>query len=151
MKQRERILGIRLYLSLICACLSSASAEDPGYKYFALGKPGGMVAKTTSGYALMGGGTDQDAAFQWMCERAGGGDFLVLRASGTDAYNPYIRKLCPGLNSVATLVITSRQGAGQPLVAEKIHTAAAVFISGGSQDNYINFWRGTPVQDGINS
>ena len=151
MKQRERILGIRLYLSLICACLSSASAEDPGYKYFALGKPGGMVAKTTPGYALMGGGTDQDAAFQWMCERAGGGDFLVLRASGTDAYNPYIRKLCPGLNSVATLIITSRQGAVQPFVAEKIHTAAAVFISGGSQDNYINFWRGTPVQDGINS
>jgi hypothetical protein len=36
----------------------------------------------------MGGGTDVDAAFQWMCQRSGGGDFLVIRATGTDAYNP---------------------------------------------------------------
>jgi len=99
----------------------------------------------------MGGGTDQDAAFQWMCARAGGGDFLVLRASGTDAYNSYVKKLCPALNSAATLIITSREGASQPFVAPTIHGASAVFIAGGSQDNYINFWRGTPVETEINA
>ena len=109
------------------------------------------MAKTASGFALMGGGTDQDAAFQWMCERAGDGDFLILRASGTDAYNDYVKKLCPGLSSVATLIITSREGASQAFVAAKIRSASAVFLAGGSQDNYINFWRGTPVEAEINA
>jgi cyanophycinase len=131
--------------------VSIGAAEGPGYKYFVLGKPGGVVAKTTAGFALMGGGADQDAAFQWMCDRAGGGDFVVLRASGTEAYNPYIKKLCPALNSVETLIITSRAGAGQPFIVDKIRTAAALFIAGGSQDNYLNFWQGTPVEDAINS
>jgi cyanophycinase len=104
-----------------------------------------------SGFALMGGGQDQDAAFRWMCDQAGGGNFVVLRASGTDAYNSYIQKLCPAVSSVETLIVASRQQAGQPSVAEKIRAAAAVFIAGGSQDNYVNFWRGTPVEDAINS
>ncbi len=99
----------------------------------------------------MGGGTDQDAAFQWMCDRAGGGDFIVLRASGNDAYNPYIKNLCPGLSSVETLVITSRKEASQPLIVEKTRNAAALFIAGGSQDNYINFWQRTPIEEAINS
>jgi cyanophycinase len=131
--------------------LSLAAADEPGYKYIVLGQPSNSARKTVPGYALMGGGQDQDAAFQWMCEHAGGGNFLVLRASGTDAYNSYIRKLCPALSAVETLIVTSRQGAGQPFVAERIRAAAAVFIAGGSQDNYVNFWRGTPVEEAINS
>jgi cyanophycinase len=132
-------------------CLGISAAEEPGYKYFVLGQPGGTVRKTVPGYALMGGGQDQDAAFQWMCDHAGGGNFLVLRASGADAYNSYIRKLCPALSAVETLIITSRQGAGHPFVAETIQAAAAVFIAGGSQDNYVNFWQGTGVEESINS
>lgn len=132
-------------------CASLLCADDAGYKYLPLGKPSGVVSKTTPGFALMGGGEDLDSAFKWMCERAGAGDFLVLRASGTDAYNPYIQGLCPALSSVATLIITSRKGAGDPFVAEKIRTASAVFLSGGSQDNYINFWQGTPVEEEINA
>ena len=52
-------------------------------------------AAPRAGYALMGGGTDLDEAFLWLCERAGGGDFLVLRATGTDDYNPYIQEAVP--------------------------------------------------------
>ena len=94
---------------------------------------------------------DQDAAFRWMCKLAGRGNFLVLCASGTDAYNPYIKKLCPAIRSIGTLIVTSREGAAEPFVAEKIRGAAALFISGGSQDNYIHFWQGTPVENGINA
>ena len=59
-------------------------------------------------------------AFQWMCQRSGGGDFLVIRATGTDAYNPYIQQLCPNENSVATLIIPNascgkRSGRGELL------------------------------------
>jgi len=131
--------------------LGVAAAQDPGYQYFETEVHGGGNSKPTPGFALMGGGTDQDQAFRWMCDRAGGGDFIVLRASGTDAYDPYVKNLCPNLNAVETLVITSRAGAGHPFVARKIQTASAVFIAGGSQDNYINFWQGTPVEDAINS
>jgi cyanophycinase len=139
--------------SLICPWWHSFAAEGPGYKYFSEGPPSDRVAsKTVPGFALMGGGEDQDAAFQWMCGHAGdGGNFVVLRASGTDAYNPYVRKLCPALSSVQTLIIVSREGAGQLFVAETIRKASAVFIAGGSQDNYINFWKGTPVEDAINA
>ena len=73
------------------------------YSYFRVGNPNDTSTSTTPGTVLMGGGTDVDAAFQWMCQRSGGGDFLVIRATGTDAYNPYIQALCPAENSVATL------------------------------------------------
>ncbi len=132
------------------ALLSKPSAEGPGYRYFLTGSNNDVSAQTTPGVALMGGGTDQDAAFQWMCDRSGGGDFLILRASGSDDYNPYIRKLCPSLNSVATIIVTSREGAAQPFVIDKIAKAEALFISGGSQDNYINFWQNTPLQQALN-
>ena len=104
-----------------------------------------VVRHPRPGYALMGGGTDLDEAFLWLCDRADGGDLLVLRASGDDAYNPYINGLCK-LNSVATIVIPDRQAALEPLVADKIQKAAAIFISGGDQSKYTRYWRGTPVE-----
>jgi cyanophycinase len=98
----------------------------------------------------MGGGTDLDEAFRFLCERAAAGDFLVLRATGDDDYNPYIQKLCPKLNSVATLLIPNRAAAEDPFVATTIRKAEAVFIAGGDQSNYINFWMRSPVQDALN-
>ena len=44
----------------------------------------------------MGGGTEVDSSMQKMCDWANGGDFLVIRATGTDAYNPYLQDICPG-------------------------------------------------------
>ena len=99
----------------------------------------------------MGGGTDVDAAFQWMCGRSGNGDFLVIRATGTDAYNPYIQQLCPNENSVATLIIPNRTAASDPFVVSTIQNAEALWIAGGDQSNYINFWKGTPVEDQLNA
>jgi cyanophycinase len=121
-----------------------------GYAYFVMGTPEDSSVKPSPGVALMGGGTDQDAAFQWLCAKASGGNFVVLRASGSADYNPYVAGLCPALSAVETLVIASREGAQQPFVIDRIRHANALFISGGSQDNYINFWQGTPVQTSIN-
>ena len=46
----------------------------------------------------------------------------------------------------------SRPHAAQdPAVAEIIRHAEAVFIAGGDQSRYVNFWQGTPVQDAINA
>lgn len=103
----------------------------------------------SGGVVLMGGGSDVDAAFRWMIARSGGGDVVVLRASGTAAYNPYIAGL-GSVNSVETLLINSRELANSPAVARTIRNAEMVFIAGGDQSNYMRYWRGTLVQDALN-
>jgi len=128
---------------------SVRAADAPSYRYFRAGNPHNIHVASHPGYALIGGGTDLDEAFVWLCQRSGGGDFLVIRASGTDAYNPYVQSLCH-VNSIATLVVPSRDAADDPFVARTISSAAAIFIAGGDQANYINFWRGTPMQRALN-
>ena len=138
--------------SLLCLlfCVTPAFAAKQ-YSYFRLGNPNDISTSTSPGTVLMGGGTDVDAAFQWMCQRSGGGDFLVIRATGTDAYDPYIQALCPAENSVATMIIPNRTAASDPFVVNAIQKAEALWIAGGDQSDYINFWKGTPVETELNN
>ena len=145
----ERLI-VTLTALVFAASLPCSAQAGHAYQYFRAGNAADATnAAARAGYALMGGGTDLDEAFKWLCDRAGGGDLLVLRATGTDSYNPYIQKLCH-LNSVATLVIPNRDAANDPFVEKSIRHASAVFIAGGDQANYINFWMGTPVQTALN-
>jgi len=75
----------------------------------------------------------------------------VIRATGTDAYDPYIQALCPAENSVATLIIPNRTAASDPFVVNAIQKAEALWIAGGDQSDYINFWKGTPVETELNN
>lgn len=119
------------------------------YKYFRLGNQNDIETKPTAGIAMMGGGTDLDEAFRWLCNKSNGGDFLILRARGDDDYNSYVNGLC-NASSVATLIIPDRAAAEDPAVAEIIRKAEVVFIAGGDQANYIRGWKGTPVQTATN-
>ena len=140
-----------LALVLLFLLLVHAPAQTaPAYRYFRVGSVSNATVTPRAGYALMGGGKDLDDAFRFLCGHANGGDLLVLRASGDDDYNAYIQGLCH-LNSVATLVIPNRAAAGDPFVAQAIDHASAVFIAGGDQSKYINFWQGTPVQTSLNA
>ena len=136
--------------AILVLLLAPVLAHAASYQYFRLGNKSDSQSKPAAGIAMMGGGTDLDEAFRWLCQKANGGDFLVLRATGDDDYNSYIKNLCP-LNSVATLIIPDRQAAQDPQVAEIIRHAEAIFIAGGDQANYIRGWMGTPVQDAINA
>jgi cyanophycinase len=98
----------------------------------------------------MGGGTDVDALFTWMGARAGGGDFVVLRASGADGYNKYVNGLAR-FDSVETLVLNSREASSDPFVLRTIGNADALFIAGGDQSNYVGRWEGTPVEEAIHA
>ena len=120
------------------------------YKYIRIGKDSDAITKAMPGYALMGGGSDLDEAFRFLCDKGAGGDFLILRAAGDDDYNPYVNSICK-VNSVATLIIPSREAANDPRVAEIIQHAEAVFIAGGDQARYINWWPDTPVQVALNA
>jgi len=144
-----RRIGLVVGLACVTLMAWTALAQPPRYKYFRAGNANDVQTKTQPGFALMGGGDDLDQAFQWMCDRSGGGDFLILRATGDDDYNPYIQKLCH-INSVATLIIPDRAAAEDPFVASAIRHSEAVFIAGGDQANYVNFWMGTPVQTALN-
>lgn len=126
--------------------------------------------ETLPGVVLMGGGvrnlrqtyfllvlfffchvqTDTDEAFTWQISRAGKGDFVVLRATGTDAYNSYIYDLSVRngltLNTVKTLVLKNRDASSEKAVLEIVQNAEAIFFAGGNQDDYVNFWIGTELQ-----
>jgi cyanophycinase len=136
----------RIALIFLLLCGESFGAS---FKYIRIGQKDDAQTKPMAGIAMMGGGDDLDEAFRWLCGKADGGDFLILRAHGDDDYNSYVNGLCK-VNSVATLIIPDRDAALDPAVAEIISHAEAVFIAGGDQANYIHFWSGTPVQDAIN-
>ena len=104
---------------------------------------------TKGGFVLMGGSTDVDEAFQWMAERGGGGDFLILRGSGSDGYQDYVDEIAD-VNSVDTLVIHDREAASDPFVLEKIEKAEAIFMAGGDQWNYVGKWKNTPLLARLN-
>jgi len=142
------LLTCLLCLGLISPALAGKAAS---YTYARVGNAADVTTATTPGVVLMGGGTDVDAAFQWLCGLGGNGDFLIIRATGTDAYNPYIKDLCPAANSVATLIIPSAAAASLPAVTAILAKAEVVWIAGGDQSNYINFWKGTPVQATLNA
>ena len=133
------------------ALVAGAALAADGWDYIRLGNAKDVTTVTEGGIVFMGGGTDVDAAFQWMCAKANGGDFLVIRASGTAAYNSYIRELCPALNSVSTLIVHSRDGAGKPEVRDIIQKAEALFIAGGDQGNYVRYFADTPVAAAIDA
>jgi cyanophycinase len=139
---------MKRWLTLLAtlALASSALAAKTPYTYTYVGSGSDIATPMQGGVALMGGAADVDEAFKWMCGRSGGGDFLILTFSGTDEYNAYVKGLCPGLNSVGTLIIPSQKAALDPAVEATIMKAEAIFIGGGDQSNYLNYWTNTGVQ-----
>ena len=131
----------------LAATLPSAAAD---FQYFRLGNPTDLATRPSPGIAMMGGGSDLDEAFRWLCQKANGGDFLILRARGDDDYNAWVNGLCR-LNSVATLILPNRQAAQDPAVDKIIRQAEVIFIAGGDQSNYIRGWKGTLVDAAINA
>ena len=142
---------LRRSLSLLALSLVASFAHGGSYEYFRIGDKNDVRTKPDPGIAMMGGGSDLDEAFRWLCQKGDGGDFLIVRARGTDDYNSYVNGLCK-LNSVATLILPDRsvstgRGGGEDDSPKQLW----YFISGGDQAHYIRDWKDTPVQDAINA
>ncbi len=155
---RALLLAVMLAFSLSAVAPTAYAQTAPdgertntgnGWKYFRRGNPTDVKTPTTFGILFEGGGTDVDEAYRWLCAHAGNGDVLILRASGTPAYDPYIQRLCPGVNSVATLIINHRRASNDPFVLDTVSKAEAIFISGGNQADYVRFWQQTPLNHAI--
>src|SRR5882672_10157778 len=117
MKTRD-VIG-KIFCVAVCLAVFCGSSPAKSFKYKRMGSVQDAHTTPAFGIAMMGGGTDLDDAFRPLCEKANGGDFLILRARGSDDYNPYVNGLCK-LNSVATLVIPNKEAAQNPRVAEII-------------------------------
>lgn len=126
-----------------------ASGGKASYEYYVAGNPDDVVTFTSPGLLLAGGSTDVDAGIEWMIEKSGGGDFVVIRCAGTDAYNPWIYTDLGGVDSCETIIILEPEACYDTFVLDKIRNAEALFIAGGDQWNYVRLWKGTPVEDAI--
>ncbi|MGV0958514.1 MAG: cyanophycinase [Limnohabitans sp.] len=180
---------LRTLLVLTWAWMASTAAfAGKSYSYFYMGDPSAATAVTspapnTQSVVLVGGGYDVAEAFRWMIKRSGvlpatncslsgctpttGGRFLILRATGTAAYNPYIlsRLGTPdttgpyenvggvdmGLTSVETLIVPSITAANDSFVEQRIKAAHAIWIAGGNQADYVNYWQNTKLSAALNA
>jgi cyanophycinase len=146
----------RLAHAIWLACLASLILAPYGgakWRYFRLGNDADKRVTPTPGYALMGGGSKRAAAYDFLCQRANGGDLLILRAGTDDDYakkvNAEMKGICP-LNSAATVVFSDREDSDDPKIAGIIAHAESIFLAGGDQSNYVRFWQDTPVQAALN-
>ena len=82
-------------------------------------------------------------------------DFIVMRATGDDAYNPWIYDMSVDmgvpLNSVTTIRWDNANASSNPDVLKMIQNAEAIFFTGGDQSQYLDYWMGTDVQKIIQS
>lgn len=176
--QLHRFAALAIVSAVLVACGGGSDTPPAAatYEYFSVGEPKAEVqafTPTEPSVAIMGGGPDVDSAFRWMIERSGirpgsGGRFVIIRASGSDGYNPYIYYgseqnattgapaadwvggAALGLSSVETLVIPDRAAANSAFVNAVVAGAQAVFIAGGDQSDYINYWKGTALDSTLN-
>lgn len=148
---------ILLIFFTVLSCSVSGNQEDTPISVAKLsevtsyltGSSADVTTTTQGGLLLMGGSTDVDEAIAWLLARSGGGDVVVIRASGADGYNKYMYNMLP-VNSVETLIINSREKANLPSIEQKIRNSEALFIAGGDQWDYVNYWKDSPVEDAIN-
>src|SRR3982750_734925 len=116
--------------------------------------PCGAIALGTRTAVLMGGGIDVKDAYSWMIARmtkcSDGstgrlGNFVVVRAGGNPSYDSYITKLGP-VASVVTLVVPTIESANDPALEPYIRNAGAIWLTGGDQGDYYNFWKGSLLE-----
>ena len=145
-----RILPVLAALALVVQAQAPASTKTstPGYDRFLSGNAANVDRPVKGGLLLAGGGTDVQDAFRWLIDRAGGGDIVILRASGADGYHNFIQRLGK-VDSIESLVFKSRDASTDASILQSLDDAEAIFLAGGDQSNYVEYWKDTPVEDAI--
>lgn len=142
------------YARFIALCLVVCSytfLSAQSYTSYFTGQTDTLVSPS-GGVCLMGGATESDEAMQWFLQRANGGDVVVLRATGSDGYNNYFyQTLGVTINSVETIVFNNASAAYDSYVQQRLAAAEAIWIAGGDQWDYVQYWRNTPIDSIINA
>jgi cyanophycinase len=142
------VFSLCLFFSKTTQAQQKDSLPAAGASIGLVGSAEDVQTITEAGFVLAGGGKDVDEAMKWMIDRSGGGDFVIIRASGSTGYNDYLFELGK-LNSVETLLINSREKAMDKETGKRIREAEALFIAGGDQWNYVNYWSNSEVSEAL--
>lgn len=140
------------------ACGSQAPApatisavQKPDYNSWVVGDTADVSVQPLGGVVMAGGSTDVDEAMRWLLRRSGGGDVVIIRATGGNGYNDYLyRQLGVPVNSVETILINSQALANHVDIVRKVRNAEAIFFAGGDQADYVTFYKGTALADALN-
>jgi cyanophycinase-like exopeptidase len=158
MRHKGWMGGLTTALALALAGCSSDEAAGPDEPNEPEGCPaaGAGIERSTLGafdsvagtpvrrVVLMGGSTEVDPAARAFVEAAGGGDVLVLRASGsTTTYTPYFfteLSADPAPSSATTIRIDDPAQSSSEAVLCVTTRSEAVWLAGGDQWDYVGGW-----------
>jgi cyanophycinase len=101
----------------------------------------------------VGGGSEDvnswsDIPYSWIVDKADSGKIVVLSYSSASQWLPnYFRRF--GAESAINYEIGSRTVADLQSTYDEIVSAQGVFIKGGDQSRYVEYWKGTKTEDAI--
>lgn len=130
-------------------------SSSGGYEYTAACGTANNNANTSTATLLIGGAEAGAAgeveATQWLLDHAQGGDYLVIRTGGIGGQAGWVCDTFGStIGSGAELSINDRTAANDATVAQLIRDAEVIFIAGGDQNQYEDYWKGTAVGDALN-
>lgn len=106
----------------------------------------GYVA--AEGGGSVNGGTWAAEVFAWMLQKAGGqGNVAILGVSGADT-QAAAKFQAAGASAVVNLAITAAN-ANDPAVYATLSQADVIWMRGGNQANYVQWWKGTLTEQAI--
>lgn len=140
------------HILTLLAGFAGLASYAQSYTSYLTGSDEDLDVQPEFGIVLMGGAGEDDFAMTWFLERANGGDVVVIRTSGSDGYNDYLFSgLGVNVNSVESIVFDDPSASEDPYVIERLQNAEAIWMAGGNQATYVDYWRGTAVEDAINN
>ncbi len=139
-----------IFIFILLFTFSKFSFSQSYTSYFT-GDTSNVTATTQGVTVLMGGASENDNAMIWFLQHSGGGDIVVLRATGSSGYNTYLYStLGVPVNSVETIVFNNATASYDPYVINQIRNAEAIWIAGGNQWDYVSYWKQTPIDTALN-
>jgi len=115
-----------------------------------------QAATYVSNSLLLSGGADskskdEKAATRWLINQADKGDYLVIRTGGVGGQAKWICKnFLDDINSASEISIDSVEDANHPAVIKLINSVEIIWIAGGDQNKYENYWKGSTLVKALN-
>jgi cyanophycinase-like exopeptidase len=145
----------KVILALMLVSMLAAPAHAKVTRYLTGNAGDVVIAMAGPAHDFGGGGTDVDAALQWIIDQVRGCtscsakvDVVILRSSGSNGYNDYIYAM-NGVDSVETLVVTRASDSNTAAVRDTVKKAEVVFFAGGDQCDYVKYFKGTLVETAV--
>jgi cyanophycinase-like exopeptidase len=144
-------LSNQLIFYCLLLAVNISFAQQSSYTSYFSGDKADVQTPAEGVCVMMGGASENDTAMKWFLHHSGGGDIVVLRASGSDGYNDYMySELGANVNSVETIVFNNVLASRDPYVINQIRNAEGLWLAGGDQWMYYSFWKGTAIDTAIN-